>query len=83
MPTWKTRVARPSGLIKERGRGGGEMPALKVRLQKYLMKVEIVFQEQISVIDLNHSRIMLTNQQMVPKALYKIFGGICPSQLSL
>ncbi len=59
------------------------MQVLKVRLQKYLMKVEIVFQEQISVFDLNHSRIMLTNQQMDPKALFKVFGGICPSQLSL
>jgi hypothetical protein len=48
-------VVRPSSLIK-RERRGGEVQALKVRLQM-LIKVENVLQEQISEIDLNHYRI--------------------------
>ncbi len=39
MPSWKAWVQRPSGLIKE---VGVKAQALKVRLQKCLMKLESV-----------------------------------------
>ncbi len=53
MQSRRAWVQRPSGLIKIGEKG--EVQALKVRLQKCLLKVDNVSLEQISVINLNQT----------------------------